>query len=231
MKVAIMQPYFFPYIGYFQLINAVDVFVIYDDVNYIKQGWVNRNRILINNKEHYFNLVLSSVSQNKKINEIFIDENIKWKENLIKKMSFSYAKAPFFYEVFPIIKEIILNNQFNLSVFLTFSLKEICSYLEIKTKFLLSSEININADAKAEDKIITICKKLGATNYINAIGGQELYNKTKFDENSLKLQFLKTNVIQYNQFNANFVPWLSIIDVLMFNEKEKIFKYLEEYQL
>ena len=227
MKVAIMQPYFFPYIGYFQLINAVDVFVMYDDVNYIKQGWINRNRILINNKEHYFTLQIKGGSSFRKIKDITIGNN---RLKLLKTIEQSYKNASQFENVHLLITDILTSEEENLSKFLIYSLKKIAEYLGIKTVFMLSSEIDINTVAKAEDKIITICKKLGAINYINAIGGQELYNKTRFDENSLKLQFLKTNVIQYNQFNANFVPWLSIIDVLMFNDKRTISKYLEEYQ-
>ena len=227
MKVAIMQPYFFPYIGYFQLINAVDIFVIYDDVNYIKQGWVNRNRILINNKVHYFTLQIKGGSSFRKIKDITIGNN---RLKLLKTIEQCYKNASQFENVYPLLTDILTSEEENLSKFLMYSLKKIAEYLGIKTVFMLSSEIDINTVAKAEDKIITICKKLGAINYINAIGGQELYNKTRFDENSLKLQFLKTNVIQYNQFNANFVPWLSIIDVLMFNDKRTISKYLEEYQ-
>ena len=228
MKVAIMQPYFFPYIGYFQLINAVDIFVIYDDVNYIKQGWVNRNRILINNTVHYFTLQIKGASSFRKIKDITIGNN---RLKLLKTIEQSYKNASQFENVHLLITDILTSEEENLSKFLMYSLKKIVEYLGIKTVFMLSSEIDINTVAKAEDKIITICKKLGAINYINAIGGQELYNKTKFDENSLKLQFLKTNVIQYNQFNANFVPWLSIIDVLMFNDKTAFFELLNNYEL
>lgn len=228
MKVAIMQPYFFPYIGYFQLINAVDIFVIYDDVNYIKQGWVNRNRILINNTVHYFTLQIKGASSFRKIKDITIGNN---RLKLLKTIEQSYKNASQFENVHLLITDILTSEEENLSKFLMYSLKKIAEYLGIKTVFMLSSEIDINTVAKAEDKIITICKKLGAINYINAIGGQELYNKTKFDENSLKLQFLKSNDIQYNQFNANFVPWLSIIDVLMFNDKTAFFELLNNYEL
>lgn len=231
MKVAIMQPYFFPYISYFQLINAVDEFVVYDDVNYIKKGWINRNNILVNNGSFLFKIPLIKSSQNKLINQISIDNNENWKLDLLKTIEYSYKKAPYFENVFPIIKEILFQEKNDLSKFLVFSLKLVCNYLNIKTKIILSSSIEKNNDLKGQDKIIEICKKLNATTYINAIGGQELYNKNDFSKNNIALNFIHSDSISYDQFKNQFIPYLSIIDVMMFNSLDDIKEMFSKYEL
>jgi hypothetical protein len=231
MKTAIMQPYIFPYIGYFQLIDSVDTFVVYDDVNYIKKGWINRNNILVNGKSHLFSIQLSAVSQNKLINEISIDGDLKWKNDLLKTISLAYAKAPFYLQVFPIIESIILYEESNLAKFLTHSLRKICSHLAIETNIVVSSEIEKNNDLKAQDKIIEICEKLNTTQYINAIGGIELYEKQTFTNHNITLQFIKSNPIKYAQFKNEFIPWLSIVDVMMFNSAAAIKTMLANYEL
>lgn len=231
MKIAIMQPYFLPYIGYFQLINAVDVFVIYDDVNYIKKGWINRNTILVNGKGFLFNIPLQEISQNKIINQISIEENSNWKKNLLKTIALSYKKAPFFAEVFPIVENIILQEEKNLAKFLTYSLREICNFLSISTSIVNSSEIEKNNDLKAQNKIIEICKIKEADSYINAIGGTALYDKGAFKKSGLSLNFIKPKAIIYPQFKNEFIPWLSVIDIMMFNSPEQIKNFLMQYDL
>ncbi len=226
-----MQPYIFPYIGYFQLINAVDQFVVYDDVNYINKGWINRNNILINGKSNLFIIPLSEVSQNKHINKISLSGDLKWRNKLLKTIELAYKKAPFFNEAFPVIKEILLFEDKGLSGFSIFSLQKISDYLIIDTVFRISSEIDKNNELKGQHKIIEICKKLNATNYINAIGGQELYAKVNFESNKIALNFLKTQEIKYMQFGNLFTPWLSIIDVMMFNSPEQIKDFLNQYEL
>jgi len=223
-----MQPYLFPYIGYFQLINAVDTFVIYDDVNFIKQGWINRNRILLNGSDFMFNIMLKGSSSFKKINEIEIAGNHL---KLITTIEQSYSKAPYFSDAFPLISNILLNNETNLARYLSKSLIEIIKYLGIQVSILISSEIEKDASLKGDDKVINICNQLKATNYINAIGGQELYSKEKFSENGLVLNFIQTKPIVYKQFKDPFIPWLSIIDVMMFNSPEAISEMLNQYKL
>jgi len=228
MKIAIMQPYLFPYIGYFQLINAVDEFVIYDDVNFIKQGWITRNNILVDKKKYNFILQVERASSFKKINEIII-----WKNNskLIKTIQQEYKKAPYFNVVYPILQEILLSNETNLSKFLIASLRKITDYLQINTVFRISSEIKKNDELKGQDKVIAICQQLKATNYINAIGGQELYDKVSFSRHEIELSFIKSEPIQYAQFDNDFIPWLSIIDVIMFNSVEETKLLLHKYEL
>lgn len=231
MKIAIMQPYFFPYIGYFQLINSVDFFVVYDDVNFIKRGWINRNNILVNNSSFLFCIPLQNSSQNKLINEISIIELNKWKLDFLKTIIINYKKSPFFEQVYPLIEKIVKNEESNLSRFIVFSLKEINNYLSIKTDILISSEIEKNNILKGQDKIIEICKKLGATNYINPNGGIDLYDKEIFNNNNIILNFIQSKNVNYCQFENDFLPWLSIIDVMMFNSPSQIQIILEQYNL
>ena len=166
MRVGIMQPYLFPYLGYYQLIKAVDTFVIYDDVNFIKQGWINRNRILLNGSEFMFNIILKGASSFKKINEIEISGN---NHKLIATIEQAYRKAPYFTEVYPVITNILLNKETNLAKYLTDSILAIIGYLGINVSFFVSSEIHKDALMKGDDKVIYICKQLKATHYINAI--------------------------------------------------------------
>lgn len=231
MKLGIMQPYFFPYIGYWQLLNVVDKYVIYDDVNFIKGGWINRNRILIDGKAVYFNIQMSGASPYKLINQIQINNNeINIKKN-IKTIYMAYHKAPYFSEVYPIIEEILKLQTDNLSKYVIESIKLITKFLNIETEILISSSIKKNNELKGEEKVIDICKLLKATKYYNAIGGKNLYSFDKFNKNGIELVFLKSNNICYRQFNNEFVPNLSIIDVMMFNSKEKIKTFLDEYTI
>jgi len=228
MKLGIMQPYFLPYIGYFQLIKAVDKYVIYDDVNYINKGWINRNNILLNGQKYLFTLSLLGASQNKLINEIFVEEN---QSKLLKTLETAYKKAPYFENIFPVIQNIFDYENKNLGKFVGNSIIQIADYLNIKTDFIYSSEIKKEDSLKGQEKILYICKTFNATNYINAIGGQELYDKEIFKQNNIELNFLQTQIVDYKQFKNDFVPYLSSLDVLMFNSVEEIGKMLDKFEL
>lgn len=229
-KVAIMQPYLFPYIGYWQLINAVDEFVVYDDVNFIKGGWINRNNILLNGKAFLFTLPLENSSSYKLIKEIDVTSNLKLKEKICKTISAAYSKAPYFSEVFSLIENVLMKDG-KVSELVYDSIIQINNYLGISTKILLSSEINQNRELKSDKRVINIVKNLNGQIYINAIGGQELYSKEEFKKNNIDLYFIKTNKIEYKQFKDEFVPNLSIIDVLMFNSPEDVRELLTKYEL
>lgn len=231
MKLGIMQPYFMPYIGYWQLMNAVDLYVVYDDVNYIKGGWINRNRILVNNTPSYFNLPLINASPNKKINEIEIDTDSNIFNKNIKTIELSYKKAPYYDEIYPLIKRILLYKEKSLPKFILNSFNIISEYLNINTEFVLSSNLIKNNELRAQDKVIDICKNLNANEYYNAIGGMELYDKDLFEQSGIKLSFLNTNKIKYKQYNNDFISNLSIIDVLMFNSKQEVKNMLKMYNL
>ncbi|WP_338766589.1 WbqC family protein [Bernardetia sp. ABR2-2B] len=232
MKLAIMQPYIFPYIGYFQLINAVDKFVIYDDVNYINKGWINRNKILVNNNETLFTIPLQKASQNKKIREIEINYTQKGINKFIKTIQNSYSKAPNYSKVSTFIEDILLHKMYkNISELNTYSIKQICNYLNITTPIIDSSSIYENEELKAQYRILDICKKEKATVYINPIGGKEIYDKPLFEKQNIDLFFIKSEPVIYSQYKENFVPFLSIIDIMMFNSKETIQYFLSKYQL
>jgi len=229
MKLGIMQPYFLPYIGYFQLIKAVDKYVIYDDVNFIKRGWINRNSILLNGKSFLFTLTLLEASQNKLINEIYVsDESSK----LLKTINNAYKKAPYFSSVYSIIEKIFAFENKNLARYVGNSIIQIADYLGLDTEIVYSSDIREkDASLKAQDKILNICEVMGASQYFNAIGGRDLYSIDHFSNLNIKLNFIKTQPIEYKQFNNPFVPNLSILDVLMFNSVEQIGEMLGQYEL
>ncbi|MDP4289960.1 MAG: WbqC family protein [Bacteroidota bacterium] len=228
MKIAIMQPYFMPYIGYYQLMKLVDSFVFYDDVMYIKKGWINRNRILLNGREHLFSIHLNKVSQNKKINSIEIGNN---RMKVLKTLEHAYKKAPFFQDVEPLLHAIFKCKQRNLSKYVINTNRLIANYLRINTPLLVSSEIEKNNDLKKEKKLIEICHKLKAKTYVNLIGGQNLYLKTDFAQAGIELCFLNPQPMKYKQFNNKFVPSLSIIDVMMFNSVEDIHLMLDNFKV
>jgi len=230
-KVGIMQPYFVPYIGYWQLINAVDVYVVFDDVNYIKRGWINRNRILVGKEPQYINLQMSAVSQNKFINEIELLNDNEYVEKLFRTVELNYKKAPFFRETMDLLTKIFSSKESNLARFLFEQISIICSYLDIETKLIMSSQMEKNNDLKGEEKILDICQRLGAEEYYNAIGGQQLYSKENFDKKDITLKFLETERIEYKQFGTSFFENLSIIDVIMFNDVGQIKKMLTCYKL
>jgi hypothetical protein len=231
MKIAIMQPYFFPYIGYFQLINTADKFVILDDVNYISRGWINRNNILVNGKKTLFTLPVLKASQNKLIKEIEISIDKKWKRKFSKTIEMTYKKAPFFSQTLALVEKVLNFESKSLTDFLYNSLLEVCTYLEIDTKIEKTSSIYQNSALKADNKIIDICKQEKGTIYINPIGGQELYKQEKFTQEGIELYFLNTGQIDYQQFSKEFVPYLSIIDIMMFNSPSKIKKILTNFEL
>lgn len=222
-----MQPYLFPYIGYFQLMNAVDEFVVYDNIEFTKKGWVNRNRILVNGNDAVISFPLKKDSDYLEIKQRFLADS--WSSDKIKmlnKIKESYRKAPFFETAFPIIEKCILFKESNLFQFIFHSLNTLKSYLGVETQFIISSEIEIDHHLKSENKVLAICKARNADVYINPIGGVELYNKETFKQQSIELHFLKTGEIIYPQFQNDFIPFLSIIDVMMFNSTEKIHTYL-----
>lgn len=228
MKLAIMQPYFFPYIGYFQLINSVDKFVIYDNIQYTKKGWINRNKYLQNGKEKLFTVPLKGDSDFLEIKDRYIADCFDRKK-LITQFKLSYFKSPQFSNVMPLLENCILYKETNLFSYILFSVKKVCEYLHINTEIIISSDINTSNELKGKERIIDICEKLNASIYINPIGGLELYSKNDFENNGIILKFLKSDMIKYNQLNNDFVPWLSIIDVMMFNSVEDILKLLEMY--
>jgi len=231
MKLGIMQPYFVPYIGYWQLMNLVDQYVVYDDVNYIKGGWINRNRILVNGEPKYFHVPMQGSSPNLLINEVHVDHNEAIIRKNLRSIEGAYKKAPYYGTVYPMLEEILWCEEENIAKYIIHSFRVICRYLDIKTELLVSSDLEKDNALKGQDKVLAICRLLRASEYYNAIGGQELYSFEKFKENGVQLNFVKTQDIVYRQFENEFQPNLSIIDVMMFNSRDKIREYLDAYTL
>jgi hypothetical protein len=227
-----MQPYFFPYLGYFQMVKSVDVFVFFDDVNFISRGWINRNCILLNNQSHYITVPLKKASQNKLINEVEVDFENKQYKNLLITIKQAYNKTPFFSQVYPIIEEIIGSKFHSISELSSKSIVAVSKYLGFQTQFQFSSiAYSHTKGLNRAERLIAICHLAEADNYINSIGGTDLYSKSFFRERGVHLKFIKPKEIFYKQFAVPFVPWLSIIDVLMFNEIPAINYMLNNFDL
>ncbi|MBC7500207.1 MAG: WbqC family protein [Herminiimonas sp.] len=217
--VGMMQPYLFPYLGYFQLIAAVDVFVLGDTLQYIKQGWVNRNRILENGRVQYLTLPLNRASYTAAINERVLADRFPLEmERMLKRITFAYARAPFFKSVYPVLEEIITFPERNLAIHVENSIRTLCCYMEIDTPFLISSHLCIEGEFTAESRVIETVRRVGGDVYINPHGGMDLYHFDEFKRHGITLKFSRMNEVQYQQFDTRFEPSLSIIDVLMFND-------------
>ena len=232
MKLAIMQPYLFPYIGYFQLMKSCDHFVVYDDVQFIKSGWINRNRLLSNGQPCYFNFRLRGGSTFDMINEkVFIDQIDRDKDKFLKSLQGMYGKAPYFAQTFELIRGIISCDETNVSRFVAHTLQELAKYFELDITFHIASELGIPEGLHGQDRVIWVNNHLGADEYINVAGGMELYDRDVFRQHGIELKFLKPGIREYPQFKNEFVPGLSIIDVMMFNSKETVLEMLGDYQL
>jgi hypothetical protein len=232
-SIALMQPYIFPYIGYFQLIRAVDRFIVYDDVTFIKQGWINRNRLLANGAPLFFSIPLSGAGSHTLIREAQINNKLyaSWRIKFFKTLEQYYRKAPQYEQVLPMIKDVLAGEPQLISDLALCSIKAVCAYLGITTKILETSVNYGNSNLKAEDRVIDICCQEGTQIYVNAAGGQHLYSRQKFSAKGIELKFLNSSNVHYQQFKLPFVPFLSIIDVLMFNTFDVLQEFIAAYDL
>jgi WbqC-like protein family len=234
MTLAIMQPYLFPYLGYFQLVRAVDNFVFFDDVNFINKGWINRNQLLEQNKPSRFTVPLLKASQNRKINEIELSDFPKWRKDFLRAVELNYKKAPFFNFVFNWLNNFFLKDYMHISDLASESVKAVARMLELPTQFKNASSLNYNTGGgqQGAQKILEICKILKAGKYINAKNGKQLYDREQFVSLNIELDFINMKELVYPQFGDNeFVPDLSIIDVLMFNDINQTNHLLTKYSL
>lgn len=235
MKIGVMQPYFLPYLGYFALINAVDKFVFLDDVQYIRRqgkgkGWINRNRVRVGAEWRYITLPIKRAALSANINEVFIADDEKSIEKLKKTIEYTYLKAPYFNTIKELIFDLIIPSEKICTLNINL-INRICAYLEIDTKIYISSEIEKDISLSGEKRIINLCKLLEGTQYINAIGGVDLYSKKEFLDHEITLSFLKLNELSYYQGTQDFLPNLSIIDPLMWNSIGNLKKMLQSYTL
>jgi len=231
VRVGIMQPYFFPYIGYFQLIATSDIFVLHDDVQYIKGGWVNRNRILLNGASRMITFPVQKDAHDLPINaRNYVDDKQARKDiiNLIKQ---AYAKAPCYRQVFPMLEELLMFEDCNVARFNENLIRRIADYMGLTCSIITSSGMEKDDSLAGEQRVLEICKRLGAADYTNPIGGTELYHQETFEKFGITLRFLEAENQRYDQGGNIWVPFLSIIDVLMFNTVEGIQRGLAKYRL
>lgn len=229
MKLAVMQPYLFPYIGYYQLAYCSDLFIFYDDVNYIKKGYINRNNIATKNGVFLFSLPIKNASQNKLINELYFTEETK---KILLTIEMSYSKSKYFYEIYPLIESIFNNKDRKVSNITSLSIIKIFEYLSLNFNYDFSSTIDYDRENGAQEKIYDLCKINNSKQYINAIGGIELYDKKEFQKRNIELGFIKPSITNYPQVNSStFIDNLSMIDILMNCSKDEIINQLNNFKI
>jgi hypothetical protein len=227
MKLAVMQPYLYPYLGYFQVLASVDRFVFYDDVNFIKRGWINRNRLVLDGEVRYFTVPLSGASQFSKIAEILIDQRGSWRRKICESIRQSYSRAPNFKVINEMLTETLYAEELHISRLAKQSVMAVSRYLGLETEFVMSSACYGNCHLKGEQRIIDICARERASGYYNLPGGKCLYDRALFQSYGVSLHFIQPRLAAYPQFSKEFLPGLSIIDVLMFNDKSAARELLE----
>ena len=227
MILAIMQPYLFPYIGYYQLAYHSDLFIFYDDVNYIKGGYINRNNILTKNGFQLFTIPIIKASSFKKINELYFQEDTR---KILTSISQTYSKAPYFSSIFPLIEKILNDNNRNVANIASRSIIEVFQYIGLKLHHDFSSKINYNRGNSAQEKIYELCKVNNANKYVNAYGGMSLYDKDEFKKRNIELGFINSIPTPYTQINSSeFIKNASMIDILMNCSKDEIINQLNNY--
>lgn len=235
MKIAIMQPYFFPYIGQFQLINAVDRFILCDDVQYIRHGWINRNRILKQGEGYQYVIVpITRHKSREPIRNIKVVEGAEWKKTILRQIEYYRKKAPYYEAVCQLVCRCLAPEDSNITQLNGRCMQAVCDYIGIPFNLEISSKLNLNYSNVQDtgDWAIRICEQLGASAYFNPPGGTALYDKERFAQSNIHLHFVKPQLREYNQHtNTGFQPGLSIIDVMMFNHPAEIVDMLNEYQL
>lgn len=233
-----MQPYFFPYLGYFHLISSVDLLVIYDVVQFSKGGWLNRNRILHPNKGwQYITAPLKRASYQNHIDKAIAIKSIEtsetaWPQRVVNQLTHYKKAAPFYLNVIPFVHDCLFFETRFIAELNTNILVQVCDYIDIEFHYQLASQlqIDLNDDLDAEEKVLHICEHFGATQYVNLPGGRHLYNKTKFTAKGIELMFCELPPMTYDCQSYEFIPSLSIIDVLMWNTPEKVREHLEKHQ-
>ena len=226
MIVSIMQPYLFPWIGYFQLLAQADVFVLYDDACYIKQGYINRNTLLAAGQAQRFTLPVPGASSNKRIGELAFDTQV---EKLLKTLRQSYRHAPAYSDVMPLIEDVLLHQDRDITACCQRGMENILAYLCLTRRLIRSSELDYDRTENAENKVIGMCNALGGDIYVNSTGGRHLYSAAAFAAQGIALRFLQANNVAYDQGTPEFVPNLSIIDVLMYCTPDAVRQALDHY--
>lgn len=253
MKLAVMQPYFFPYLGYFQGIHSVDKYLLYDQLAYLKEGWVHRNRFLVvNDQPAYFTANVKKKSSFARICDIELVENPVWRKKILHSIFLNYKSRLYFDEIYPLVESVVNADVSRIAELSVLSVKTVCEYLEISTDVCSDTSKYLQLEEKLADeanllvnfprlrlkhferkvvRALEICRIEGANIFINAIGGQSLYSKDEFRANNVDLFFVQTRPYAYSQPASAFYPHLSIIDVLMNCGKAGTQQLLQQYDL
>jgi hypothetical protein len=231
MIASIMQPYLLPYIGYFQLVACSDIFIALDDVQYIKRGWINRNRILLHGKPDWITLPVAYADHSLSVRERRYTQMAQHIPRTLRRVEAAYRAAPFFDVTFPFLQEVLSLDEPNVAAFNLSVLKCLTARIGIRTPIVVSSSLTVAEGLRGQDMVIAKCRRVGATRYVNPIGGTSLYDKRSFADAGIALNFLKPTVSPYQQFGQTPVPFLSIVDVLMFNDETAISRMLTEFEL
>ncbi|MGB5944419.1 MAG: WbqC family protein [Leeuwenhoekiella sp.] len=231
-SIAIMQPYFFPYVGYFQLVNAVDEFIVFDDVNFIKKGWINRNYISANGKSKLFTVPLLKPSQNKLIKETEVHptEYLKFKKTFLATLKHTYSKSPYFEQTFSMVEDILAESTTIANLALK-SVITVAAYLEMKTDFMVSSDFQADKELKGQDRILNLCTARDASEYLNLSGGKNLYQVEDFQQQNIELKFVSTDFSSLKKIDQSFNFQLSVIHLLMHFSPRRINDFLKIYNL
>ena len=231
-----MQPYVFPYVGYFQLINYVDKWVVFDDTQYISKGWVNRNRILhpeVKKEWQYFTVPVKKHSRESKIKDVEVNDVIEWREEFLGKLTSYKKKAPYYAETREFVSECISFKCSSLSDWLVYTLKNTCDYLNISFDYSVFSQMEIDTEnvQHAGQWALEIADSIGANEYINPPSGFDIFKEKEFNDRGIELSFLNPVLTPYVQRRGHFVPGLSIVDIMMWNDKDKIHEMLEDFEI
>lgn len=234
MKLGIMQPYFFPYLGYFSLIKNIDFFVLLDVVQFIRHGWIDRNRILKPTEGwQYIRVGIDKFKRETLIKDIIINENSEWKDLLFRQLLHYKKKAPFYFQTIDLLKECFSFSTNKIVQFNAKCLELSCEYMNLPFNYSVFSEMDIDLGliSKPGDWALKISQKLQAREYINPIGGKEIFDGNAFKKEKIELLFLSQEITPYNQKSIAFEPSLSIIDVMMFNPPDEILKMLGKVKI
>lgn len=234
MKIAIMQPYFFPYIGYFSLIMQSDSFIIFDTPQFMRKGWIERNRIgKLTGGSVYIKVPLNKADLSANIKDMTIDDSSDWRKKIVSQLEIYKKRAPFYNKVVELVTDVLKTDSKSIVTLNKVALEKVCEYLGLEKTFKVFSEMNLDIEEpKAPDEwALNICKALGVNSYINAAGGESFFNVNKYKKNNIDLFFVNQPLEEYKQFNDVFEPGLSIVDVMMFNSPEKIIAMLSKGSL
>lgn len=233
MKLAIMQPYLFPYIGYFSLISNTDYFIFFDTPQYIRKGWINRNRILgANGETTYFTVPIQKADRNTPIDKTVISYNSDWKMKILGQLNI-YKKAPNYNKVINLVEDVFSIDTIWISDLAIRSIVKTCEYLGIDMQYDIFSKMNLKLPQikEPDEWALYITKELGYSTYVNPPGGMSFFNREKYRKSDIDLQFLLQEIIPYRQNRENFMPALSIIDIMMFCSCSEICEMLCKYKI